>query len=209
MNKTSKYEQILDALETLLKTRTMGDISVSEIAQTAGIGKGSIYYYFNSKDEILQALIERSYREPLRVAHHLAERTDLSAYVRMSMIFQACRNSSVEFLSEISKKRSDTMTPQTALLHQNYMSYLIRELKPELAAIIRQATENGDVTFDMPEELAEIALIVLTVKLANNIVPSTPEEISRTIQALIALIEKATDQQPGSMDYLNNWPIQS
>lgn len=46
---SEKYEKILEALRTLLETKKISQISVSEIAQTAGIGKGSIYYYFSSK----------------------------------------------------------------------------------------------------------------------------------------------------------------
>ena len=63
-----KYNQILDALQKLLANHELQSISVSEIAHTAGIGKGSIYYYFPSKDAILQALVERNYEKPLQTA---------------------------------------------------------------------------------------------------------------------------------------------
>mgnify|MGYP000877702950 CR=1 FL=1 len=56
MPKQLKYDKILDALQKLLETKELSNISVSEIAQTAEIGKGSIYYYFSSKDAILEAL---------------------------------------------------------------------------------------------------------------------------------------------------------
>ncbi|MDE7188249.1 MAG: TetR/AcrR family transcriptional regulator, partial [Lachnospiraceae bacterium] len=41
-----KYDRILDALYQLLDERNIQNISVSDIARKAGIGKGSIYYYF-------------------------------------------------------------------------------------------------------------------------------------------------------------------
>lgn len=40
----------------------------------------------------------KSYEEPLATAKELAKRTDISPFVRMAMIFQACRNSSAAFL---------------------------------------------------------------------------------------------------------------
>lgn len=43
-------------------TVQFGEISVESIARKAGMGKGSVYYYFDSKDEILGNVIERSYR---------------------------------------------------------------------------------------------------------------------------------------------------
>ena len=66
MANQAKYEKILDALQTLLEDRSIQTISVSEIAQTAGIGKGSIYYYFPSKNAILDALIQRNYEKPIQ-----------------------------------------------------------------------------------------------------------------------------------------------
>lgn len=41
-----KYDLILDALQQLLRERSVQTISVSDIAQAAGIGKGSIYIIF-------------------------------------------------------------------------------------------------------------------------------------------------------------------
>lgn len=52
MRNNTKYDQILDALQGLLASKSNQTISVSEIAQTAGIGKRSIYYYFPSKFHI-------------------------------------------------------------------------------------------------------------------------------------------------------------
>ena len=48
MKDCTKYNKILDALQELLESKDIHSISVSEIAQKAGIGKGSIYYYFPS-----------------------------------------------------------------------------------------------------------------------------------------------------------------
>ena len=103
-----KYHKILDALQTLLENQELQNISVSEIAHTAGIGKGSIYYYFPSKDAILQALVERNYEKPLQTAKALAYQTEISPFTRMAMIFQACRNSSSEFLKSEDSTDSST-----------------------------------------------------------------------------------------------------
>ena len=44
MPDSRKYDIILDALQQLLEENNIQTISVSDIAQKAGIGKGSIYY---------------------------------------------------------------------------------------------------------------------------------------------------------------------
>lgn len=199
MQNHAKYDQILDALQTLLVSKNIQTISVSEIAQTAGIGKGSIYYYFSSKQAILEALIERNYKKPLETAKHLAGQKDVSPFTRMAMIFQACRNSSGEFLIQNRQTGDDR---EQAFLHQKYLHYLITELKPVLTEIIRQGIDCGSIHFDRPAALAEIVLIVLTVKLDNTLVPSTEEEIEDTIIGLISLLEKGTGNPTGSLNFL-------
>lgn len=46
-------EKILESASRLLQARTFGDISIADIAKDAGITKGSIYYYYNSKEDLL------------------------------------------------------------------------------------------------------------------------------------------------------------
>lgn len=201
MPERTKYDQILDALQDLLERKNLQTISVSEIAQQAGIGKGSIYYYFSSKDEILEALVKRRYEQPLKTAKNLAGQTDVSPFTRMAMIFQACRYSSLAFVGQENTPLS-LGAPEKSLLHQKYMSYLISELKPTLTEIIRQGIEGGEIHFDHPAALAEIVLIVLTVKLDNTLVPSSSDQVDETIRGLISLLEKGTGNPAGSLNFL-------
>ena len=201
MRNSTKYDKILDALQSLLEHKTLQNISVSEIAQTAGIGKGSIYYYFPSKDAILDALVKRNYESPIQTAKTLSRQTDISSFTRMAMIFQACRNSSSAFRYHPSGTL-ETDAKGESFLHQKYMKHLISEHKPELTEIIRQGIEAGDIHFDYPAALSEIVLIVLTVKLDNTLVPSTREEMEDTLCGLVSLLEKGTGAPEGTLNYL-------
>lgn len=198
-----KYDKILDALQQLLEDRTIQNISVSDIAKKADIGKGSIYYYFSSKEAILDALIERNYEEPLKTAKNLANQTEISPFVRMAMILQACRNSSAAFLNH-SSTASVISAQDTAFLHQKYMNHLISELKPSLTEIIKQGIDSGDIHFEYPAALAEIVLIVLAVKLNNTFLSGTAEDSEDTIRGLVALLEKGTDIPRGTLNYLKS-----
>lgn len=196
-----KYNRILDALHTLLEKKNLPSISVSEIAQTAGIAKGSIYYYFPSKDAIVEALVERSYAASIKTAKLLARQTDIPPFTRMALIFQACRSSSAEFLKQ-NRAASNSSIQEQSLLHQKYLRYIITELKPVLAEIIRQGIDSGEISFDDPQSLAEIVLLVLTVKIDNTIIPSSSQEIKQTVSGLISLLEKGTDNPKGSLNFL-------
>lgn len=203
MPDSQKYERILDALQQLLEDRAIQNISVSDIARQAGIGKGSIYYYFPSKEAILDALIERNYEKPLKTAKNLAGRTEISPFTRMAMILQACRNSSDAFLNHNNTNANKATSAQDiAFLHQKYMNHLIAELKPSLTEIINQGIAAGEIHFEYPAALAEIVLIVLAVKLNNTFLSATAEDSEDTIRGLVALLEKGTGVPRGTLNYL-------
>ena len=198
---SDKYNRILDAFQKLLESQNIQKISVSDIAQAAGIAKGSIYYYFPSKDAIVEALVERSYAASIETAKQLAKQENIPPFTRMALIFQACRNSSSEFLKQ-NKATTNSSVQEQTLLHHKYLRYIIMELKPVLTEIIRQGIEGGEISFEHPDSLAEIVLLVLTVKIDNTLIPSTKEEIEQIILDLIVLLEKGTDNPKGSLNFL-------
>ncbi|MBT7667162.1 MAG: TetR/AcrR family transcriptional regulator [Rhodospirillaceae bacterium] len=54
--------QILDAAARMLRRQGYGNTTLRAIAEVAGIQAGSIYYHFASKDEIMDAVLERGVR---------------------------------------------------------------------------------------------------------------------------------------------------
>ena len=51
--------RILDALFSVMSSSGVVGASVSEIADAAGLARGALHYYFDSKDEVLGALMRR------------------------------------------------------------------------------------------------------------------------------------------------------
>lgn len=202
MKNLSKRDQILDALHELLINDDIRHISVSDIAKQAGIGKGSIYYYFSSKDEIFDALIKRIYSDALSLAKELVSRTDLSIFTRLSQITNACIAATRDFLkrSELAKEQipSAERLYDSAFIHQQFMKYTIVDFKDIYTEIIQQEIDKGTLRVDSATEIAEIVLIVLTVKIDNTLSPSSEEEIARTLQSLITLLERGTGNSDGA-----------
>jgi AcrR family transcriptional regulator len=58
-DKQKRYHAILDAAERLLLPSTGRGPSMADVANEAGLAKGTVYLYFPSKEELLLALLER------------------------------------------------------------------------------------------------------------------------------------------------------
>lgn len=70
-DKEERHHAILDAAEALFLAHPDRMANVAEVAETAGVAKGTVYLYFPSKEEMLLALHER------HVAAFFAELTAL------------------------------------------------------------------------------------------------------------------------------------
>ncbi|MEU5259237.1 TetR/AcrR family transcriptional regulator [Amycolatopsis sp. NPDC021455] len=55
-----REQAILDAAEVLLEREHTEPMTVESIAKGAGISRGSLYFYFGSKQEVLAALVART-----------------------------------------------------------------------------------------------------------------------------------------------------
>ena len=60
-----KYKRIIDAATKVFAKKGFYNAKVSEIAHEAGIADGTIYIYFNHKDDILISLFEEKMKEVL------------------------------------------------------------------------------------------------------------------------------------------------
>ena len=202
METHTKRDLILDAFRELLENEDIQHISVNEIAKKAGIGKGSIYYYFSSKDEILNALIKRTYADVVEMAKELVHQTDLSIYARLAKITNACIAATGDFLRRSEAVRNKMNVSEriydSAYIHQQFMKHSIVDFKDIYTEIIQQEIDKGTIQVDSAAEVAEIVLIVLTVKIDNTLSPSSDEETAKTLQTLITLLERGTGNEDGA-----------
>lgn len=202
-DKHNKRELILDAMQDLMNQNTCTPLSISDIARKAGIGKGSIYYYFPSKNNIIEALIERSYSAAIEKSRRLISNQDIDAFTKMELIFRTCLEASSE-LNRQEESQTFQELQYNALTHQNFIRFLIRNLKPILSDVIDQGMAEGTIQCRYPREVAEIVLIILTVKLDNHICPSTQEEIRTLLKAFSWMQSKSMGIDKKHLEFLHD-----
>ncbi|MCC8025853.1 MAG: TetR/AcrR family transcriptional regulator [Clostridium sp.] len=201
MQNYNKRERILDAMQELMHTAQAQAITVSDIAVKAGIGKGSIYYYFSSKNDIIDGVIERSYSRVLDKGRELAAASGLNAFQKMEIIYHACLDSSTE-LRRQEKSTSFNGQQEIAFIHQKFCRIIITKLKPILTDIIRQGIREGAICCEYPEETAQIVLTVLTITLDNHLIPARPEDIGRVLTAFTQMQEKSMNIPEDTLQFL-------
>ena len=78
------------------------------------------------------------------------------------------------------------------------MKHTIVDFKPIFTEIIQQEIDKETVKISYASEIAEIVLIIFTVKIDNTLSPASDEDSAKTLQMLITLLERGTGNKEGS-----------
>ena len=197
--KPDKRELIYDALEELLRTVPFKEISVESIAHAAGVGKGSVYYYFESKDEILDNVIERSYR---RAIHEYLDSisSEQTAIDRIKQLFRSV------IKKDFSNSRQNLIATlhlhNDPVLHNKLKAIAVQELSPILTVLFEQGIDEGSIKMDYPKESAEIIVAVLTVFLDNTGTLQDILSVRKKLKIFANVLETCLRTRHGSFDFL-------
>lgn len=192
-----KKELILDALRELFREGKAGTASVSDIAKKAGIAKGGMYYYFRSKEEVLDALVAREYNDRIKSSAALIEQCGGNALEKLAHLFQSYRSAYVDpSLDEY------LHMPQNAAIHQKSLAQIVSSLSQIIADILRQGVGEGIFTCAYPQEYAEMLLSVLTFLLDPVLFPQSSEQYIGKLKALADMLEKGLQSETGSFAFL-------
>lgn len=200
MSKPNKRDLILDTMQSLMSQNLASTASVSDIAKHAGIAKGGIYYYFNSKDEILDAVLERSYSQAIEQSWSLIQSESLDALSKLKKLFQMC------VYPDIALHQQEMLNylhlQDDLLLHHKFLSLSIQEFTPILTEVLLQGEKENTLHCDYPEQTSEIIVTMLVFLLDHTLFACTDTDIPKKLHALALMLQRSMNAPQGSFDFL-------
>src|SRR5215204_2687221 len=134
-------EAILDAAGQLLESRGLLAVSMSQLAEVAGIGRATLYKYFADAEEVLAAWHTR------QVAEHLAH---LAALAENPGQPARRLRSALETYASICRRRAEHGAAMSAVLHRGHdLQQPERQLRDLLARMVADGAVAGAIRIDM------------------------------------------------------------
>jgi len=190
-----RKNEILDAADELFALKGYDGTSTNDILEKVGIARGTLYHHFKSKEEIMDALIERYSLRLLSQAKEIAEDRSIpivERIIRVVMALNFSGGSSRQIMEHIHK-------PQNALMHRKLERVVIRGVTPIMAGIIQEGVEQGIFHTPYPYECMEMVVVYANTVFDDDMVPMTDEERAARIQALIFHVERMLGARSGSL----------
>lgn len=164
---------VLNAAQALLETGTWGDISLADIAKQSGVSKGTLYYHYKTKGELLFDLADRYLSQQWddfirwtenkekdtslqRLVKYVMERDIASAGLRMHLLCEAqagdeiLREKLVRRYSEFQRLISGKIAERTQV-SAGFLTWLVLLVSDGI--IVQEAIQNG--AFDTQAFIAQ------------------------------------------------------
>lgn len=203
--KENKVEIILNSAEELMCNMEAPnrDMTVDMIAKNAGIGKGSIYYYFQSKEEIIDAVIERSYTSAIK-EYFASTDNCVSTYEKLKQLFASMIRK--EFQDNSHNVIISLHVQDDIMLHYKLMMTAIKTVSPILTEILKDGMADGSIHTETPVESAEMVVAMLTFLLNRSFFPSDDASMYRKLKLYAHVLETCFETEEGSFSFLFTRP---
>ena len=138
-----RKNQILDAAMVVFARSGFHEARMDDIVQESGLSKGTLYWYFKSKEEIITAISQRLFATDIESVEGL-----LKAEGTVSERLQQLTRERVQGLQELSDVVAILVEFYAAALHQDGVRQFIKtyfqNFHELLVALIQQGIERGE-----------------------------------------------------------------
>ncbi len=178
----TKKNQILDTSLQLFMKKGFDATSISDILSQLDIARGTLYYHFESKEAIMDAIIERLLNQVLEKIEKLMTNDSLSQAEKFMGFFASINLTQLTGDEEIVDYFNQ---PQNALFHEKSNRLLIQKLAPVLAQIISEGIEAGLFDTPFPAETAELILVGITGFVDSKDSPADEDNMNHRMESFL------------------------
>lgn len=191
MKKGEKRKQeLLKIAYKMFLTKGYENTSVDEIIEEAGIAKGTYYYYFESKEQMLEEVIEMMIGQEAEVARQVLN-SGMDMVQKILGIMAAFRPTQEETTIENALHQQEN-----ALMHNKVKKRLMAAAIPLLAEAAEEGNRQGIFCCDHVPERVKLLLIV------GNELFDEESFTESDVAVFIDMAEKLLGAKAGSMDYI-------
>jgi AcrR family transcriptional regulator len=206
-----RRSELIAGARKLFYTRGFEKTAVSDIVAEVGVAKGTFYYYFDSKQTVLEAMVDEMVTEALGLLNQVTADETLGAAQKWTVAFEVLNRWKADQKADLLAVGRVLLRPANVRLLHKIRSVAAPLITAELAKIVRQGVSEGVFSPDFVEEAAEICFAIMEV-VSNGLreMLLQPERYEdplplahRKVAAAQRAIELVLSASPGSLPIIS------
>jgi AcrR family transcriptional regulator len=159
--RTVRREAFLDVAQRLIQTKGYEAMSIQDVLGELEASKGAFYHYFDSKQALLEAVIERFADDGLGAMAPVMEDPDLPALRKLETVFAGIARWKAERKDLVLAVMKVWNSDGNAIVREKLRRMTVARLAPFLAAVIRQGIDEEVIAPIDPDETAMVLTAVM------------------------------------------------
>lgn len=156
-----RRDAFLDAATRLIQTRGYEQMSIQAVLDEVDASRGAFYHYFDSKQALLDAVVDRMADGALASLEPLLSDPDLPALRKLQGIFLGLARFKAERKDLVLALIGVWLSDDNAIVREKYRRDVVTRLGPPLAAIVRQGQAEGTFTSSSADETARVLISLI------------------------------------------------
>ena len=191
--------EILAAAEKLFIAKGYDGASVNDIIKSVGLSKGAFYYYFKSKEEVLNEILEQRVCEGIKRAEEIAASSISPLQKCLKMILTQQLEEGYRRVVAIFQDNKDNsiIRRRSAALNELDTKYILR-LSPCIGKVVEEGMEAGLFSTSYPVESVQILLSAGFTLFHWDYLLWTEEEAKTKTAAFLVAMERILGAKAGA-----------
>jgi AcrR family transcriptional regulator len=196
---TERRLEIISTARQLFLQHDYEHTSMKDIMDKLKIAKGTIYHYFKSKEELLEAVVEQIVDDYLSELQTVFDKIQGNALDKLRVLINA---------SNVAEEKSELLEqlhrPGNIAMHTRQLAITVSKITPLYAKIIEQGCHEGVFKTNYPLESIEFLLAGIQFMTDIGIHPWSKTDLIRRATAMPSILEAQLGAPKGSFNFLIN-----
>lgn len=193
-----RRNEILHTSQELFNQNGFQDTSISDIMKKVGAAKGSFYYYFETKEQVLDALVDQNTDDIVNAMLPILDDTSMHALDKLKLMLREEIKINLRQFNQSNHLHNIANVD----MHQKILIAMVKKVSIVMSQVIEQGIHEGIFQVRQPLAVSQLLITGIHFILDTGIFNWTKEQYFEKIKAAEELIEKALCIENGSFGFL-------
>jgi AcrR family transcriptional regulator len=205
--RTVRRDAFVDAATRRIQSHGYERMSIQDLLDDVGASRGAFYHYFDSKQALLEAVIERMGDAAIAGMHGPLDDPSLTAPEKFDLVFSSIAAYKAARYELVMAILDVWLSDDNAIVREKFRAYVATRMTPLLATIIGQGVRERSMAVD---DADAAALVVVSLMLGVNELAgrlfvahragtASIDSIVATLEAYRAALERILGLPPDSL----------